>query len=308
MKLESFKSFSLQEAATKKVFISHLDKMKPLEFLALVKELDEKYKGILSREVLSITEKIDGSALRVGQDKNGRPFIESSTSPSMFNVGDFVARDHSKGYSGEVGKKFDALLAGFKNDKKFQAVLSKFNNGNGIKVIGEILYTPMGIEEMDKIVFIRIKYDKAKLGSEWTFIPFKVVDDDGNGYSNVEDIKKALYAISTAERKYVPPTLKISTDIDISVELDKFKGDILNRYDSLDELLSSRKKADKEIKEKITAEIAEYQKRIAKKILTYVKGGLFGKHFEGVVIELPDKTVIKIVTDTFKTTASPIKK
>lgn len=308
MKIQSFKSFILQEAATRKVFISHLDKMKPLEFIALVKELDAKYNGVLSREHLSITEKIDGSALRVGQDKAGRPFIESSTSPSMFNVGDFVARDHSKGYSGEVGKKFDALLKGFKTDKKFQAVLTKYNKGKGIKIIGEILYTPMGIEDMDKIVFIRIKYDKAKLGSEWTFVPFKIIDDEGNDYPNIEAIKKDLYAISTPERKYVKPELKISTDIDISVEIEKIKGDVLAKYDTLDELLTSRKKADKDLKQAITDELADYQKRIAKKILTYVKSGVFGDDFEGIVIELPDGTILKVVTDTFKTSGTTIKK
>jgi hypothetical protein len=297
---KSFKQF-LSEAATRKVFISHLDKMKPLEFLALVSKLDKKFKGVLSKNKLSITEKIDGSALRVGQDKDGNSFIESSTSASMFNVGDFVARDKSKGYSGEVGKKFDALLKGFKNDKKFQSVLSKFNDGTGIKVIGEILYTPMGIEDLDTTIkFIRIHYDKTKLGTEWTFVPFKVINDAGEEYSNTPEIKKAIYAISSKARKYVPPTLNISDDIDISIEIKEFQSNILGKYKDLDVLLSSRKHADRELKEKIKNEILKYQEMIAKKIISYVKSGVFGKDFEGMVIELPDGSVLKVVSDVFK--------
>lgn len=298
--MKSFLSF-LNEAATRKVFISHIDKMKPLEFLALVSKLDKRYKGVLSRSKLSITEKIDGSALRVGQDKNGNSFIESSTSASMFNVGDFVARDISKGYSGEVGKKFDGLLKAFKEDDKFQSVLTKFNKGNGIKVIGEILYTPMAIVDLDnKIKFIRITYDKAKLGTEWTFIPFKVIDDDGNVYPNTEDVKKAIYAISSPKRKYLPPTLAIDRDIDISVEISKFQTDVLRKYKNLDEILTSRKHADRELKDIIKNEILEYQVMMAKKIISYVNSGLFGNDFEGIVIELPDGEILKVVTDVFK--------
>lgn len=308
---KTFKVFKQQQyfltdeasSKTRKVFISHLDKMKPLEFLQLISKLDKTYKGILSKNTLSITEKIDGSALRVGQDKDGKAFIESSTSDSMFNVGDFVVRDLSKGYSGEIGKKFDALLKIFKNDAKLQKLLTKYNNGNGIKIIGEILYTPMGLEIFDKTIkFIRITYERENLGTELTFVPFKVTDEYGKPYDNSEEIKKALYSISTSSRKYVPPTLKIDRDIDISIEINKFKDDIIGRYSNLDALLSSRKHIDREMKEIIKQEILEYQKIIAKKIVSYVNSGLFGKDFEGIVIELLDGDVLKIVTDTFKNT------
>lgn len=304
--MKSFKTY-ISESKTRKVFISHLDKMKPLDFIGLVSKIDMKFNGILSRDNISITEKIDGSALRIGQDENGKSFIESSTSTSMFNVGDFEARDKLKGYSGEVGKKFDALLKGFKNDKKFQGVLSKFNNGLGIKVIGEIMYTPMGIEELDDTIkFIRIHYDKTKLGKEWTFVPFKVVDLEGNDYPNTEKIKKAIYAISSSERKYVPPTLNISSDIDIKFEINKFKQDVIKKYDNLDKLLVSRKKIDKELKDKVKQEILTYQAIMSKKIISYVKNGTFGKDIEGIVLELKDGTTLKIVSDIFKNTKSSI--
>lgn len=303
--IKSFKEFIAEAKTTKKVFISHLDKMKPLEFLALISELDQTYKGVLSKDKLSITEKIDGWVLRIGQDRDGRSFIESSAQGSMFNVGDFTARDKARGGSGDMGKRFDFLLKQFKADKKVQQVLTKFNNGNGIKIIGEILHTPTGIADFDTITFVRIAYDRAKLGAEWTFIPFKVIDDDGQPYENAEAIKKALYAISDDDRKYVPPTLNISRDIDISVEISKFKDDILTKYKDLETLLASRKHADRELKATITAEIAEYQKVIAKKVISYVHSGLFGNEYEGLVIELPNGTIVKVISDTFKTAPKP---
>lgn len=303
--IKPFKQFIAEAVTTKKVFISHLDKMPPLEFLALISELDKKYKGVLSKDKLSITEKIDGCVLRIGQDRNGRAFIESSAQGSMYNVGDFTARDKARGGSGDMGKKFDALLKDFKADKKVQKFLTKFNNGNGIKLIGEILHTPMGIVELETIKFIRIAYERAKLGTEWTFIPFKVIDDDGKEYANTEEVKKGLYAISDDNRKYVPPTLNISKDIDISVEISKFKDDILGKYKDLDTLLTSRKHIDRELKAAVTAEIGEYQKVIAKKVISYVHSGLFGNEFEGLVIELPNGTIVKVVSDNFKTAPKP---
>lgn len=298
----SFKRYVAEEVVkTQKVFINHLDKMKPLKFLEFAKKLDNEFGGVLSREKISITEKIDGSALRIGQDAAGNSFIESSTSNSMFNVGDFFARDVAKGYSGEIGKKFDALLKEFKDDKQVQAVLRKYNK-NGIKVIGEILYVPMGIEEMDKIKFIRIAYDKSKLGEVMTFIPFEVIDGEGNSHPQQEAVLKDLYAVSNSKRKIMKPTITIDRDIDIAIELKSFDEAITKKYSDLEALLSSRKKIDQDLKKAVTEEIESYQKQIAAKILSHVTSGALGPDYEGIVIKMNDGTLLKIVTDKFKTT------
>ena len=290
-----------QTVKTQKVFINHLDKMKPLKFLEFAKKLDKELSGVLSKETISITEKIDGSALRIGQDKNGKSFIESSTSESMFSVGDFYARDISKGYSGDIGKKFDSILGIFKNDRQVQEILTKYNE-NGIKVIGEILYNPMGIDEIDKIKFIRISYDKKKLGSLLTFIPFEVIDGSGNLHKDANKILNDLYSISSNTRKIIKPTIKIDRDIDISLELKSFSNEITKKYSNLEELLSSRKKVDKELKDIISNEIKKYQTQIASKILSYVKSGSLGADYEGIVIKMNDGTLLKIVTNKFKST------
>jgi hypothetical protein len=294
-----FKQHITEQVKTKKVFIDHLDKMKPLKFLEFAKKLDKEFGGVLSKEKISITEKIDGSALRVGQDANGNSFIESSMSASMFNVGDFEARDISKGYSGEIGKKFDNILKEFKNDKQFQSVLKKYNT-NGIKVIGEILYVPMGIDEVDKIKFIRISYDKKKLGTLLTFVPFEVIDGEGNVHPKQADVISDLYKISNDTRKILKPTIHIDKDINIAMELKDFDLAITKQYENLEDLLTSRKKVDKELKAAVIEEIGKYQKQITSKILTYIKSGSLGPDYEGIVIKMNDGSIIKIVTDVFK--------
>lgn len=300
----SFKNFIAEEkekSSTTKIFIDHLDKMKPLKFLELAKKLSDEFGGILSKEHIEITEKIDGSALRIGQDENGNAFIESSTSPSTYNPGEFTARAIAKGYSDSIGKHFDEILKNVKNDKTIQSVLSKFNDGKGIKIIGEILYLPLGIDEVDKIKFIRISYDKNKLGTEWTFIPFNVVYMDGTSHEKEEQVKQALYKISSEQRKYLKPTIKIPKDIDISIELKNVDG-ITKKYANIETVLASRKKIDADLKEVIKNEIAEFQRLLAKKILQHVETGVFGKDFEGIVLKLSDGSLLKIVTDNFKNT------
>jgi hypothetical protein len=296
----SFSQFMSEQTITKKVFIEHLDKMKPIKFLEFASKLDKEFGGVLSKESLSITEKIDGSALRIGQDVSGRPFIESSRSPSTFHVGEFTQRDISKGYSGAIGKNFDAILKEIKQDKQFQSVLSKYNLGKGIKVIGEVLYVPMGIDEVDKIKFIKISYAKSMLGSLITFIPFEVVDLEGRRHSDEKKVLSELYAISNKKRKIAKPSIRIDRDIDISLELKDFNTNITKKYENIEQILSSRKKVDAELKNYLKAQIAEYQKRIAAKILSYIKSGSLGSEYEGIVIKMNDGSILKIVTDTFK--------
>lgn len=298
----TFKDFVVEEkqkSSTTKIFIDHLDKMKPLKFLQLAKKLNTEFGGILSKEHIEITEKIDGSALRIGQDEIGKSFIESSTSPSTFTPGEFTARALAKGYTDSIGKHFDQILKNVKEDKGIQTILTNFNDGRGIKLIGEILYLPLGIDEVTKVKFIRISYDKDKLGTEWTFVPFNVVHMDGTPHPREDQVKSALYKLSSKQRKYIKPTLQVTKDIDISIDL-KNLDDSIQKYDNVEAILASRKKVDAHLKDVITKEITNFQKILATKILSYVKSGLFGNDFEGIVLKLGDGSMLKLVTDQFK--------
>lgn len=284
---------------TKKVFIDHLDKMKPHRFLEFVEKLESEYDSVLSSKSISITEKIDGSALRVGLCSQGKVFIESSTSQSMFTVGDFYARDLAKGYSGEIGSRFDSVLERFIQDREFQDILTKYNQ-TGIKVIGEMLYLPMGDMLDDRVRFIRIAYKTESLGSPLTFVPFSIIDGNGNAHADEQLILDELCTISNKQRKILKPDIRLETDIDLSSEIKILRDEISKDYTDIKNLLVSRKKIDSEQKQYMSSIIAEYQKQMGMKILSYIKTGLFGPDFEGIVIKLKDGSILKLVSDKFK--------
>jgi len=303
----SFKAF-LVETKISPTFITHIETMKPIDFLSLIKELESEYKGVLKLKDISITEKIDGSSLTIGQDSKGKTFINTKMSQRYFKPGDFTSFATSKGYDNSISINFDNILKEVQNDKKLQSVLSKYNTGNGIVITGEVLYVPLASEaKNNKLQFIFMDYDKKNLGEEWTFVPFDVQDFDGNPIENKEEIFKALYKISTKARKYTSENLKIDSDIDITLSIDKVKKNILSKYDNIDAALVSRKKIDKPLKDKLKQEIAKYQTELSNKILSYVRAGKFGDDFEGIVLKTKSGTTLKATSSRFKDRRAKLK-
>ena len=290
----SFKTFLIEEA---RVGIDHLDKLAPIKFIQLVNALNKKYNGILSKDTIDITEKIDGSSLRIGI-KNGRPFIESSYSGEIYDDGGYTSYVKSRGHEpSNISTGFDNILKSIKTDTKLINMLKRYGD---VKVVGEVLYIPFGLQKADKVKFIKIFYDKARLGTEWTFIPFKVLDGNNNPHPKSEEILKSLYAISNNKRKYIKPTINLNSDIDIRIELSDINTNIIKKYEDLEELLKSRKSIHKQTKEQLKKEISDYQQKLAKKILSFVDKGVFGPDFEGIVLKLQDGTTLKLVTPEFK--------
>ena len=164
------------------------------------------------------------------------------------------------------------------------------------------MYPPLGIDLIDKMRFIRIDYEKKKLGSEYTFVPFYVMDNENNVHPKEKEIFKALYKISNSKRKYVNTVVLKDREIDIKTDLNIVNNDLVKKYKNLNDVLVSRKHIDRELKEKIKNEILLLQRKLAQKILSYVDGGLLGKDFEGIVIKLSDGSLIKIISDKFKNT------
>jgi len=301
--MKSFKEYIGEAAKTQKQFIAHLDKMPPLKFLELAKRLDKEMGGVLSKDNVEIREKMDGSALRIGLDEKGRFFAQTSTSPSFFNFGDFRKRFSKHGEQAALmGDKWDQIFKMIKSDSKVKAILKKYNTENGIKIVGEIMYPPLGIDLIDKMRFIRIDYEKKKLGSDYTFVPFYVMDNENNVHPQEKEIFKELYKISNSKRKYVNTVVLKDREIDIKTDLSIVNNDLVKKYKNLNDVLVSRKHIDRELKTKIKDEILILQRKLAQKILSYVEGGLLGKDFEGIVIKLSDGSLIKIISDKFKTT------
>lgn len=281
---------------SKKISIEHLEKMTPTKFLKLAKTLDKEFGGILSKADVDITEKIDGSAFRIGLD-NGF-FVQTSTSPSYYNVGDFANRAIELGYEPSLNANFDNILHHMKSDTQLQSVLREF--GDNFIIVGEILYPPLGVDEGDTIKFIRTSYDKDKLGSLYTFVPFHVNTMCGEAHPRAQEIMQALYAISNSEKKYAKLTIELSSDIDINKHLETLDTEFVSRYDNLYQLLVSRKKSERELKLKLKEDVSELQRSMSNYILSHIKRGILGDEFEGIVIKLGNGATIKIVTEKFK--------
>lgn len=101
--------------------------------------------------------------------------------------------------------------------------------------------------------------------------------------------------------------MKIDSDIDITLSIDKVKKNILSKYKDIDAALVSRKKIDKPLKDKLKQEIAEYQKELSNQILSYVRAGKFGDDFEGIVLQTKSGTTLKATSARFKDRRAKLK-
>ena len=295
---------------TSKVFIQHLDAMKPLRFLDLVKMIETDLNGVLTHNHVKINEKIDGSALRFGLDDRNKFFMESATSPPMFYTGDFEKMTRAKGYTNHIGAAFDNLLYLMKNDLDITDILRKYSE-NGIKIVGEVLLPALANKSTTlTTTFVRIPYHTHRLGRVWTFFPFMVFDGDGNRHQYEDTIIGELLCISNADRRYVHPMANMMGMIDLRHEIADLNVFLDHRnqpcYDGVCEVLSSRKKLYRDQKIWMTCEILEHQKRFAQVILDRINGGILGPYFEGIVLEFDDRTIVKVTTPEFKSLPSTL--
>ena len=115
--MEAFRDFTpktiteMAIVSTPRKGLMHMQNMKPQDFIDLMLGFNDKFKGVLKTEELSVNEKIDGASLRMGQDENGRTFIETGRSGPMFDKGAFSTFSASRGYEpSQLSKSFDELL------------------------------------------------------------------------------------------------------------------------------------------------------------------------------------------------------
>jgi len=295
----TFKNFLKEQNILKRVGIQHLDKMKPIDFIALVKFFETELEGKLNTKSVSVTEKIDGSAWKFGVNREGKFYAELSYAGPFYKGSEFAkhAIENNKTntfrFFEGFGEAFDLLKSTVKiNSKEFP---------NGLRVIGEILYIPLGTETTRGIKWVNIEYDKTKLGKKATFVLLKATDLDGNELPSkvLDDIVKQ----STADIKIIK-TPKLNIEVNISFEINNFNK-LLSNYKDVITLLSSRKKEDKSIKMELQKLIAQYQDIISKKIISMVNAGSLGvssDDFEGIVLEIlkGDFDLLKITSPKFK--------
>lgn len=301
--MKTFKSYLTEavEASTRQNML-HLQKMKDEEFIEFVRKIKNEMNGKLAG--LKVSLKVDGGGGRFGKDANGRPFFEGSRTGPIFEPKAFSTHAKGKGYEGE------ALLRAGHYDDMFDIITkSAFVKSlpNNTKVICEIMYNPMAEISDDGVKFVTVKYDKNKLGKTMTIVPFKVVvASTGQEHAQSAKIMKDLFAHSNDDIKFIDPSLKTTSAIDISAFVDP----ILSLNAQSLEILRSRKASDKAAKENVKALIQKVKDSLADYILKHeniIDKFKLGKDIEGLVLNINGQDV-KVTTAEFKASKAKEKK
>lgn len=279
-------------ASTKRQTITHLEAMRPVEFLEFAQDL-LKHTGGELRD-LPISLKVDGFGARLGKDKDGAFFFETSRSGPIQKAGSFSAFTQAKGGSEESisrAKLYDNLYDYLEKSHIWRIL------PDNTKVVVEILFNPMGRLENDDITFVSVKYDRHKLGTLLTIVPIGVtVASSGEKHPEEKELLHKLLKTSTKECLVISPDLE-PANINLTAILDPVSA--LN--DDVKAVLLSRKAADKPLKETYTKLLQDIKDEIAQVFLQHLVGGKdkLGPEVEGYVVEIKGK-LFKITTSAFK--------
>jgi hypothetical protein len=152
------------------------------------------------------------------------------------------------------------------------------------------------------ITFVTVQYDKKKLGSLMSIMPYTVLQaDTGMEHPEKDTILKALYLKSDDKIKIIDPNLKF-TEIDVSIFADAANAIPENAIT----IIKSLKRADKPAKQNLLNVIQKIKDDLADYLLSHpgIEGKFkLGPDIEGIVLHLPSKegtTPYKITTHDFK--------
>lgn len=305
---ESFYEKYMNESmeATKRVGIKHLynpgnsQELTPLDFINLVKLIDED-KGILvNGENIKITEKSDGCAFRFGLDNNEEFFIEQAYSGPIYSADEFIKRSIEKnGGINRNARGWSNLYTKLKNDENTQEALKTIYDEKGaFKISGEVFISALGFEDKDGYVtFVGSRYDKKNLGTFATIILF----DNG---PETQILKQA----SSKEIKYDDAELEnheIKLDVSSAInQIKKNLKDLETEFGDVESILTnpSRKKNDLALKKNVKGFIENQQGILNASIDNQLKDykGKWGPDYEGLVFKFKDGSLVKITSAKFK--------
>lgn len=273
--------------------IPHFQKMKPEDFILWLRNTN----GIL-RDI-KIVMKIDGLGARFGKCVDGRIFFEGSRTGPVFDSGAFS--DYVKDKTQDIqvitrAVHYDNMLEIFKGSIFMSSIPLD------CKVICEIFYNPMAITEESRITFVTVKYDKSKLGSLMTIMPYSVIQSStGLDHPDSLEILEKLYSCSGDIIKFIDPNLNFD-----QIDVLKFvKRCQLFNYENLN-ILKSKKNRDSIVRQHLKEIIQEIKNDLAEYLLYHSDISdkyKLGPEIEGIVLHIPNKDGIispfKIISEKF---------
>lgn len=281
-------------ADSKRVGIQHIQALKPLEFIELLKHFEDELGGVLRAGGTKMTLKVDGSPFRFGMTSAKKFFVETGKSGLLYDDSEVQAAIDNFTSTPKVADLFGRLSKMGGLQKALERIVDEY--GHGVKFIGDVIYVPKAIADGDRLRFVVVTYDRKKLGEVATIVNFLAVGEDGNKMVDSDKLIKQLKAESNGTINFDDPHIDMD-DVDVNLEIKDLKS-VLSQYGDVKALLSSRNQP--VLKAALETAIQEVKERIAGKLVAAVKDTKFGDEFEGVVLELASGKQLKATTDLFK--------
>lgn len=305
---DTYKTESLEEdvATSKRKGVVHLEKMKDLDFLEFVEEIQNKQGDGFDLANIKMTTKIDGLGGRFGKDSNGEPFFESSRSGPIKTAGAFSAHMEKQGVDDP-----EKLARAEKYDSLFDDIMDLINDIdrelgedflNNVKVHCEILYVPMATETPEgRLQYVSMEYDKLPDGVDLAVVPLFVEQaDTGEDHPRNDEIKQQLNELGRlGNAQFIDNSILQQGSLDVTTILEP-----LENIDELKSVVQSRKRKGEEAerKQEIKKILDRMKQQIAREVVenpNIVGKYKLGDDYEGVIL-YTKKGPIKVTSPKFK--------
>jgi hypothetical protein len=235
----------------------------------------------------SVSEKIDGMALKVGNDENGKFFVQSSYSGKVYNPQDFA----------QAIKYPPAQQAFMSSFDRLKEMINSIIGDAPCVIQLEWLYSPNATKLKERpgmVSFVTSGYKESNLGSWSTFVVLKVDCEK----LDPNEVKSKLLKLSTKEAKFMLPDVEAFTPIDLGAEVKKAKG-IIEQIESkqivqqIAQLKGDRKREAiqkrKSLEQALSSMLLPIQKEMYEKIVSNLTKteGILGD-IEGYVVKAGD--------------------
>jgi hypothetical protein len=215
------------------------------DFINFINQI-KKDNGLIKNDFFG---KLDGFPVTFGKNKEGKFFMESSSSGPKF-IADFAK------YTKQKTDDKARLMRADAYDQLFNTLENlKFTKSleADTKIYCEVMANKIASESNGKLKFVTIEYDKNKLGSELTIFPYSVmVASTNDKHPNQIKLISSFIKSSNSKIKVIDAKLETS-NIDVSSIIKDFSEESINKTKS--ELASFLLNSDKIKKNIIGSEI-----------------------------------------------------
>ena len=232
----------------------------------------------------SVSEKVDGMALKVGNDDLGNFFVQSSYSGKVYKSQDFLTTI-----------KFPAAQQAFMDGfDKLKEMIKPIIGDVPCTIQLEWLYSPNATKLEDRpgmVSFVVAGYNSNKLGTWSTFVVLNVSCDQLDS----DKIKSKLIKLSNKQVKFMLPNVESFKSIDLSKESSEAKATIdeienVQLLQQIEQLKGNRKRdaiqKRKQLEKQLSDLILPVEKQMYEKIVSNLikTEGILGD-IEGYVIK-----------------------